>query len=310
MSDFVFDKGSVPVFLAPMAGITDRAFRRICNRHGADYTVSEMISAKALHFKDEKTSTLAMTGEEDGPTVLQLFGSEPEILAEAAEMLTNNSYAYCRSTGKPVAIDLNAGCPMKKIVSNGEGSALMKSPELIYRIVRAMKEATYLPVTVKMRTGWDNSDINAVECALAAQEGGASAVCIHGRTKEQLYSPPVDFETIAKVKKALKIPVIGNGGIASLNDARNMIENTGCDAIMIGQAAHGNPWLIGQIKAGLAGEAFSVPDNEEKYRLIIDHFNTLIAIKGEFSAVREFRNHLSHYVRGMRGAPAFRDEIN
>ena len=310
MSVTLFDRGSVPIFLAPMAGITDHAFRQICRELGADCSVSEMISAKGLHYKDEKTAVLAQISPSDGPVGLQLFGSEPEILAQAAEMLSTNSYAFCRSTALPVNIDLNCGCPMKKIVSNGEGSALMKNPDKIYGIVKAMTAATVLPVSVKVRTGWDGSHLNAPECAAAAEEGGASWVTVHGRTKEQLYAPPIDYKTIAEVKEAIKIPLIANGGISSFEDAKKMIEETGCDGIMVGQAAHGNPWVFGQIKDGLSGRAVRVPSAEEKLSVILRHFELLSEQKGEFTAVCEFRNHLSHYVRGMRGAPAFRNEIN
>lgn len=300
----------IPLILAPMAGVTDHAFRLICRRFGADFSVSEMISAKALHYKDEKTAVLAKITADEGPIALQIFGSEPDIMAEAAASLTNGSYHGCKSSARPVAIDVNMGCPMKKIVSNGEGSALMRDPRKITEIVRAMTAATDLPVTVKIRTGWNAASINAVECALAAVEGGAKAITVHGRTREQLYAPPVDLETIAAVKRAVGgIPVIGNGGIASAADALTMLE-TGCDGLMIGQAAVGNPWIFREIRAALNGLPFTPPTIAERIATAKEHLAILAADKGEYTAVRESRHHLGKYVKGMRGGAAFREQSN
>ncbi len=305
------DKARIPLILAPMAGVTDRAFRRICRAYGADFSVSEMISAKALHYKDEKTADLAGIGTDEGPVAIQIFGSEPEIMAEAASLLTAGSYFGCRSTAAPAAIDINMGCPMRKIVSNGEGSALMRDPVRIEAIVRAMAGATDLPVTVKLRSGWDGDHKNAVECALAAVEGGAKAVAVHGRTREQLYAPPVDLEVIAAVKRAVgDVPVIGNGGIASAADARAMLTATGCNGLMIGQAAVGNPWIFREIRAALEGTVFIPPTTAERIATAKAHLRLMAEDKGEGSAVRECRHHLGKYVKGMRGGAAFREKIN
>lgn len=294
-----------------MAGVTDRAFRRICHELGCSYTISEMISAKAIHYQDEKTACLACITPQEGPTAIQLFGSEPEILAEAAEKISLGQYAGCKSTASPVAIDLNMGCPMKKIVSNGEGSALMKDPDKIYRIVSAVCSAVDLPVTVKMRTGWDEYSKNAPECAAAAVFAGASMITVHGRTKEQLYRPPIDLETIAAVKKAVgSIPVIGNGGITCAQEAEEMLQKTGCDGVMIGQGAQGNPWIFREITARMLKKEPPVLTLSEKQATILRHLSYLVQDKGELLAVREARHHLAAYVHGMRGATTFRNEIN
>ncbi|MGM9681009.1 MAG: tRNA dihydrouridine synthase DusB [Eubacteriales bacterium] len=304
-------KKTVPLYLAPMAGFTDHAFRLICRRFGADFFVSEMISAKALHYRDEKTATLARITSDEGPTAIQIFGSDPDIMAEAARMLSEGSYHGCRSDVPPSAIDVNMGCPMKKIVSNGEGSALMKDPDKIYAIVRAMTAATPLPVTVKMRTGWDADHRNAVECALAAKEGGAKGIAVHGRTKEQLYAPPVDPDTIAAVKRAVgDTPVIANGGITGADDAVRMLELTGCDGLMIGQAAIGNPWVFREIRCALSGRSCPPPDLSERIAVAKDHLTLLAADKGEYTAVREGRPHLARYAKGLRGGARFRERIN
>lgn len=305
------DKSHVPLILAPMAGLTDRAFRLICRAHGADLTVSEMISAKALHYRDAKTADLAKIEADEGPVAIQIFGSEPEIMAEAAALLTNGSYHGCKSTARPVAIDINMGCPMRKIVSNGEGSALMKDPAKIEAIVRAVVGATPLPVTVKLRSGWATDHKNAVECALAAIQGGARAIAVHGRTREQLYAPPVDLEIIAAVKRAAGgVPVIGNGGIASATDALAMLAATGCDGLMIGQAAVGNPWIFDEIRAALSGKSYAPPTPAERIEAAKAHLRLMAEDKGESSAVRECRHHLGKYARGMRGGAAFREWIN
>ncbi len=296
--------------LAPMAGITDHTFRLLCHEQGADYTVSEMISAKALCYRDLKTATLAQIREGEGPTALQIFGSEPSIMAEAAAMLESGSYTGCISEVRPVAIDINMGCPMRKITGNGEGSALMKKPELICDIVRAVSGAIRLPTTVKLRTGWDSEHINAVECALAAVEGGAKAIALHGRTREQLYRPPVDYATIAEVMRAVKVPVVANGGIASGEDAKRILEETGCDGLMIGQAAEGNPWIFAELAAAIKGEPYIPPTVDERLAMGERHVRMLVADKGEFIGVREARRPLAHYSHGMRGAAAFRTAVN
>ena len=207
-----------------MAGLTDRSFRTVCRRYGAALTYTEMISSKALHYKDKKTAQLAYIEKEDFPTAAQIFGHEPDIMAEAAYLLAKGEYAYYENCALPDIIDINMGCPVKKIVSGGDGSALMKTPELIFDITKAVRGAIDKPLTVKLRAGWDSSSKNALECALATEEGGADAVCIHGRTREEFYTPPVDLSVIAEIKSHLKIPVIGNGGIFTADDALKMIK--------------------------------------------------------------------------------------
>lgn len=296
--------------LAPMAGITDHTFRMLCHEQGADYTVSEMISAKALCYRDLKTASLAQIRKGEGPTALQLFGAQPQIMAEAAAMLEEGSYTGCISEVSPVAIDINMGCPMRKITGNGEGSALMKKPELIYDIVKAVSGAVKLPVTVKIRTGWDSEHVNAVECALAAVEGGAKAIAVHGRTREQLYRPPVDYATVAAVKNAVKVPVVANGGIASGEDAIRVLKETGCDGLMIGQAAEGNPWIFAELTAAMKGLPYTPPTVEERLNMGARQVRMLVADKGEFVGVREARRPLAHYSHGMRGSAAFRVAVN
>lgn len=338
-----------PLALAPMAGVTDHAFRRLCHAFGCDYSVTEMISAKALHYRDEKTAILARIRADEGPVAVQIFGSEPDIMAEAAAKLTDGSYDGCLSDAPPIAIDVNMGCPMKKIVSNGEGSALLKDPERIYAIVSAMAAATDLPITVKLRVGWDSAHRNAPECALAAVSGGARAITVHGRTREQLYAPPIDLETIAAVKRAVgTVPVIANGGITDVRSAAEMLRITGCDGLMIGQASMGRPWIFTE----LADLSARLPEGSSALRKLfrlpippnaidgcdrIDgcdpetaglpplgiptdaaavmaiaklHLRLIADDKGETTAVREGRHHLAWYARGLRGGAKFREEIN
>ncbi len=297
-----------------MAGVTDHTFRMICRDYGCAYSVSEMVSAKAIHYKDKKTARLAMIREDEdpinAPLAIQIFGSEPGIMAEAAYLIEKGSYAYCESKGSPAAIDINAGCPVKKIVSNGEGSALMKNPDLIYKIVKAVKEAITIPLTVKIRAGWDKSSINAVECAIAAENGGADMICVHGRLREQFYSPPIDLDIIARVKESVKVPVMGNGGIYTADDAVYMMEYTGCDGVMIAQGAMGNPFIFEKIKNRLE----KLPEREippsEKVSVMLRHLSSLIEDKGEVIGVCEARKHLGWYSAGIRDSAIFRDEVN
>ncbi|MGM9647215.1 MAG: tRNA dihydrouridine synthase DusB [Eubacteriales bacterium] len=300
---------SYEILLAPMAGVTDHAFRVLCHRMGCDRTVSEMISAKAIHYKDEKTATLARIRADEGPVVLQIFGAEPEIMAEAADLLTRSAYHGCKSEAAPVGIDINMGCPMKKITGNGEGSALMRDPALIERIVGTVKSATPLPVSVKLRTGWDDTSVNAVECALAAVAGGADLIAIHGRTRQQLYRPPVSRTVIADVKRAVNVPVIANGGIDSPESAAQMLTETGADGIMIGQAAEGNPWLFAELAAARDGRPYTPPTPEERMTLAIEHLRLLVEDKDEYIGIREARRHLGHHCKGMPGATAYRDAV-
>ena len=298
------------IMLAPMAGVTDYAFRRLSIQCGAEYTVSEMISAKAMHYQDEKTATLARIREGELPMAIQIFGSEPDIMAEAAQMLESGNYRGCVSDLPPSAIDINMGCPVRKIVTNGEGSALMKNPALVYDIVKAVKAAVTIPVTVKIRAGWDTSHKNAVEIALAAEEAGADALTVHGRTREQMYQPPVDYEIIARVKDSLHIPVIANGGINSAEDALWVKKETGCDGIMVARGAEGNPMLFAEIRAAFEGVPYEKPSSKELLGLAKEHIALLCEDKGESVGVREARKHLAWYVKGIRGAASFRQAVN
>ena len=297
------------LFLAPMAGFSDRAMRRVCHEMGAEYSVSEMISAKAVTFGDKKTFSLAAIKSDEGPVALQIFGSEPEIMGRAASILTERNWES-EGLASPSAIDVNMGCPVHKIFSNGEGSALMRDPELIHRIVKAVKENTDLPVTVKHRTGVDSEHINAVECALAAESAGASLITVHGRTKVQMYSGDVDRETIKNVKKSVHIPVIANGDIVSASDAISMLAYTGCDGIAIGRGAVGNPFLFREITAALQEESFVEPTLEEKVDIALWQLRLAIEDKGEIKAVPEARKQIASYLHSFKGAAKIRVKIN
>lgn len=306
------------LMLAPMAGVTDRTFRRICMSLGAEYAVSEMISAKALCYEQRSkrkdirlsaTAALAAVFEEDMPLSLQIFGHEPEFMAEAARMLESGEYRGCISNTFPAAIDINMGCPVKKITSNGEGSALMKDPALAGEIARAVVDATKLPVTVKIRAGWDENSVNAVEVAKRLEDAGVSAVCVHARTRNRFYHPGISLEVIADVKKALSIPVIGNGDIYSADDAKHMIEMTGCDGIMIGRGAMGDPWIFGRIAAAFDGAPYREPSAEEKISLALTQLETMIRERGERAGFVEGKKHMAWYATGMRGSAAARNEI-
>ena len=306
------------LMLAPMAGVTDMTFRRICMQNGAEYTVSEMVSAKALCYEQKTKKTdlspshsaaLASVYTEDLPMAVQIFGHEPEFMAEAAKMLESGEYKGCRSTAIPSAIDINMGCPVKKITSNGEGSALMKDPTLAGDIARAVCRAVKLPVTAKIRAGWDEKSINAVEVARILEDAGVSAICVHARTRNQFYSPGIDLDVIADVKNAVSIPVIGNGDIYTVEDAKKMIAHTGCDGIMIGRGAMGNPWLFTEITAGLDGLEYTAPSYEEKIKLALWQLSTMIRERGERAGFAEGKKHMAWYVNGMRGSAAARNEI-
>ena len=292
------------VFLAPMAGVADRAFRHMCKKYGADGVVTEMISSKATVFEDKKTKELARIDDFERPCALQLFGSEPETMARAASLCMEFS---------PDIIDINLGCPVHKVVSSGDGSALMKNPALAYEIMKAVVDAVgeKIPVTVKIRRGFDKDHINAVEIALLAQKAGVDAVFVHARTREQMYAPPCEYSTIKEVKEAVSIPVIGNGDIYCAQDAARMISETGCDGVMIGRGALGNPYLFAQVKHYLkTGETLAFQSAKEKLEDIKEHMSLLVADKGEAVAAAECRKHLAWYIKGVRGAAALRDEIN
>ncbi len=307
------------LMLAPMAGFTDYSFRKICRDHGAEYTVSEMVSAKALCYEQmskkntlspSKTAPLAAVKNEENPMAIQLFGSEAEFVAEAAAMIESRNYKSCVSEASPVAIDINMGCPMHKIVGNGEGSALMKDPELAARIVEAtVKALKHTPVTVKIRAGWDNSSKNAPEMAKRLEAAGASLICIHARTREQMYNPGIDMDIITAVKNAVKIPVIGNGDVYSADDAVKMLQVTGCDGLMIGRGSLGNPWIFDEIASRLANKEFTSPSIEKRLDTCLEHIRLIRDSKGEYTAAAEIKKHAALYIKGVRSAASVRDRI-
>lgn len=294
-----------PLMLAPMAGFSDRALRTVCHKYGAEYSVTEMVSAKATVYRDEKTFRLAEIGENEGRVAVQIFGSEPDIMARAAEILSRPPRGAL-----PVAIDINMGCPVRKVFTNNEGSALMAHPELIYEITKAVKQSTSLPVTVKMRAGIDEHHINAVECAEAAESAGASMVTVHGRTRAQLYSGKSDLEIIKKVKDALKIPVIANGDVTDAKSALRTLEHTRADGLMIGRGAVGNPFVFSEIIAALSGKEYKAPSLDERCATALLQLSIAVEHKGEEIAVREARGQLAQYLRSFRGAALLRAEIN
>ena len=304
------------IFLAPMAGFTDYAFRRICREHGVEYTVSEMVSAKALCYEQVgkrsecKTAPLATVRSEEMPMAIQLFGSEPEFVARAASLIESREYRGCLSDASPSAIDINMGCPMHKIVGNGEGSALMKDPRLAASIVtETIKALKNTPVTVKIRAGWDDQSKNAPEMAKYLEGAGASLICVHARTREQMYNPGIDISIIEKVKSAVSIPVIGNGDIYSAKDAADMIDRTGCDGVMIGRGALGNPWIFEEIAAFLSGEKFDPPSIAQTVDTCLRHIEIMREDKGEYTASAEIKKHAALYIKGVRGAASMRDAI-
>ena len=291
--------------LAPMAGYSDRAMRLVCRKYGVEHSVSEMVSAKAVVYNDKKTFSLAKILDDEGPVSVQIFGSEPEIMAEAAAVLANP-----REGARPIAIDINMGCPVNKIFSNGEGSALMKNPELIEKITRAVSSAIDIPTTVKIRAGINKDNINAVECALAAEEGGASLLCIHGRTREQMYGGLADREIIKNVKSVLQIPLIANGDIVNAESAVTMLRDTNADGIAIGRGAVGNPFIFKEIIRALEGENFIQPSTEERVDTALLQLRTAIEEKGERMAIPEARKQIALYLRSFHGAARIRAEIN
>lgn len=293
---------SAPLALAPMAGITDLPFRLICRRLGCGMTVSEMVSAKGLLYKNVKTTEMLRIDDGERPTAIQLFGSVPAELAEAARMV--------EASGADM-IDFNMGCPVPKIVNNGEGSALMKNPQLAHDILAAMVKAVKIPVTVKFRAGWDDANRNAVEIARAVEAAGVSAVAVHGRTRQQFYEGKADWSIIADVKQAVKVPVFGNGDIFTVADGLRMLEQTGCDGLMIGRGADGNPWLFAALAAALRGEPLpQQPSLKERLAQAAEHLDMLIAYKNEVVAVKEMRRHISAYLKGMPHAAEFRGRFH
>lgn len=287
-------------FLAPIAGIADLAFRELCVQYGAAYTVSEMVSSKGLTMGDKKSAQLLTLGN-DRPAGVQIFGDDPEIMAKAAVKCLDFN---------PDIIDINMGCPAPKIAMNGGGASLMKKPELAYEITKAVVQAVDIPVTVKIRKGWDEESVNAVEMAELAEKAGASAVAVHGRTRQQMYSGSVDFDIIAQVKKAVGIPVIANGDIKDEQSAAIMLEKTNADAIMIGRGALGNPWVFSKINAYLDEcRVLPEPSVTQKMAVMLKHIQKIIEYKGEYTAMREARHHAAYYTKGMRSGAKLRAEI-
>lgn len=289
-------------FLAPMAGVTDFPFRVICKRYGASLLYTEMINAKALCYGDENTFSMLEVKPEEGDVAVQIFGHEPQYMAEAASILSDmNRFRI---------IDINMGCPAPKITKNNEGSALMKDPALAFKIIDSVKKTSKLPVTVKFRKGWDDSCVNAVEFARNAQAAGADCITVHGRTREQYYSGKADWDIISEVKKSVSIPVIANGDIFSIGDAVNIIEKTGADAYMIGRGSQGNPFIFSQIRDFIEGSPVrDIPDTE-KIDVMLEHYELSIKYKGEDKTVREMRKHIGWYLKGMYGSARMRDDIN
>ncbi|HOP83701.1 MAG TPA: tRNA dihydrouridine synthase DusB [Ruminococcus bromii] len=297
--------GGVPLkshaVLAPMAGVSDRAYRELCVRFGAAYCVSEMVSSKALSFNSKKSEELMEISDLERPCGIQIFGDDPKCMADAAKHALEN---------KPDIIDINMGCPAPKISSNGSGSALMKNPRLCGEIVKAVTAVTDIPVTVKIRKGWDDDSVNAVEVAKICESAGAAAITVHGRTRQQYYKPPVDYGIIRAVRESVSVPVIANGDIDSAEKAKAVMDITGCDLVMIGRATLGNPWIFSQINAYLENPNVKIhtPDLEERLGVMIEHIGKMVEYKGEHMAMLQARKLVVGYFKGMKGAAALRNE--
>lgn len=290
------------VLLAPMAGVTDRAFRLICKPFEPALMYTEMVSGKGLMYKNKKTEDLLIVGEDEGTVAAQIFGHEPDVIAGIANEASRRG---------AVLVDINMGCPAPKIVSGGDGSALMKSPKLVGDIISAAAGAADIPVTVKIRKGWDESHVNAVEIAKIAEDSGAAAITVHGRTREQFYSGHADLDIIRAVKDAVSIPVIGNGDITDGKSAKHMLEFTGCDAIMIGRAAQGNPWIFKEVRHYLeTGETLPSPTTKERIDKAVEHVRLLTECKGEYIGIREARRHMASYIKGIKFGARYRERIN
>ena len=290
------------LILAPMAGVTDLPFRLLCKEQGAGLLCMEMVSAKAIYFNNKNTEELLTIDDREPPVSLQLFGSDPDIISEMAKKIENRPFSI---------LDINMGCPVPKVAGNGEGSALMKNPKLVEEIVSKTAKAIKKPVTVKIRKGFDDEHINAVEIARIAESAGAAAVAVHGRTREQYYSGKADWDIIRQVKEAVKIPVIGNGDVTSPETARQLMETAGCDGIMIGRGAQGNPWIFRQILHWMeTGEEEPKPDLEEVKAMILRHARMLVEYKGAYTGIREMRKHVAWYTAGYPNSAKLRARVN
>lgn len=291
------------VFLAPMAGVTDIAFRGLCKEMGCGLVYTEMVSAKALYYESENTKTLMRIAEEEKPVACQMFGSDPKIMSYVTEKYFNTNDDIC-------IIDINMGCPAPKIIKNGDGSALMKNPKLAYEIVKEVKKVSIKPVTAKFRMGYDENNINAVEFARIIEEAGADAIAVHGRTRSQMYEGKANWDIIRQVKEAVNIPVIGNGDVFSADDAINLVKTSKCDGIMIGRGSTGNPWIFKQVVDKLNNREVKYPKSWEKIDMCIRHYNLALKYDGEYKAVREMRKHSAWYLKGLPKCTDIKNKIN